>query len=206
MSFAPFLKVDTEEADKLCGKYLSRTSNVKQLCRCCECLTFKCDKPRANHQFKTKDRTEPLINSNDDVELKKMSQHNIKNAFHKVRFEAHNEQGMHGACSMKMSHAVSLGVFECVRDCLFEQLRLTSQLSDDFDACALKCGAILKRQSQRDLPKTSFGRGIRKGKLMAKECSEVLLCVAAVSRSTWGRNNLKRKEIFRDANETVIDD
>ena len=147
-----------------------------------------------------------LINSNDDVRLKKMSQHNIKNAFCKVRFEAHNEQGMHGACSMKMSHAVSLGAFEYVRDCSFEQLGPTSQLSDDFDACALKCGAILKRQSQRDLPKTSFGKGIRKGKLMAKEHSEVLLCVAAVLRSTWGRNNPKRKEIFRGANETVIDD
>ena len=135
-----------------------------------------------------------------------MSQHNIKNAFHKVRFEAHNEQGIHGACSMKMLHAVLLSVFEYVRDCSFEQLGPASQLSNDFDACALKYGAILKRQSQRDLPKTSFGRGIRKGKLMAKECSEVLLCVAAVLRSTWGRNNPKRKEIFRDANETAIDD
>jgi hypothetical protein len=30
--FTPFIKVDGEEADKLCGKYLSRTSNVAQLC------------------------------------------------------------------------------------------------------------------------------------------------------------------------------
>ena len=51
--FTPFIKVDGEEADKLCGKYLSRTRNVAQLCRYCECPTDKSDDPRADYRLKT---------------------------------------------------------------------------------------------------------------------------------------------------------
>ena len=52
--FTPFIKVDGEEADKLCGKYLSHTRNVVQLCRYCECPTDKSDDPCANYRAKTK--------------------------------------------------------------------------------------------------------------------------------------------------------
>ena len=81
-----------------------------------------------------------------------------------MRFEAHDEQGMHDACSVKMLCAVSLDAFKCVQECSFKQLRPTFQLFDDFDACAVKCEATLKRQSQRDLTKMSFDRGIKKEK------------------------------------------
>ena len=51
--FTPFIKVDGEEADKLCGKFLSRTRNVAQLCRYCECPTDKSDDPLADYHLKT---------------------------------------------------------------------------------------------------------------------------------------------------------
>ena len=43
--FTPFLKVDGDEADKLCGKYTSRGHQVAQLCRYCECPMEDTDKP-----------------------------------------------------------------------------------------------------------------------------------------------------------------
>ena len=67
---------------------------------------------------------------------------------------------------MEMLHALLLGVFKYVRDCLFEQAGSTSKLSDDINALAQEYGRLLSRQSQQDLPKTTFARGIRKGKLM----------------------------------------
>jgi hypothetical protein len=54
--FTPFVKVDGEEANKLCGKYLSRTSNVAQLCQYCECPTADSDNPHANYALKTKSK------------------------------------------------------------------------------------------------------------------------------------------------------
>ena len=88
------------------------------------------------------------------------------------RRHCHNEQGIRGACPMEMLHALLLGVFKYVCDCLFKQVGNTSQLSDDINVLAQEYGRLLSRQSQRDLPKTTFARGIRKGKLMAKEYPE----------------------------------
>ena len=52
--FTPVVKVDGEEGDKLCGKYLSRTKNVSQLCRYCECPTNESDDPLADYPLKKK--------------------------------------------------------------------------------------------------------------------------------------------------------
>ena len=46
------------------------------------------------------------------------------------------------------------------------------------------------RQSDRDMPKTKFGGGIRRGKLQAKEHTGILLCMLAVLRSTAGKTLL----------------
>jgi hypothetical protein len=47
-----FIKCDTEEADKLVGKYGSRGPNVKQICRYCCCPNNESDNPRANYQHR----------------------------------------------------------------------------------------------------------------------------------------------------------
>ena len=41
--FTPFIKVDSDEAEKLCGKFTSRTGNVSMLCRYCQCPTKDSD-------------------------------------------------------------------------------------------------------------------------------------------------------------------
>ena len=174
--FAPFFKVDSDEAEKLCGEFTSRTSNVKQLCRHCHVPTSESDKPFERFPLKKKREIQASIAANDEETLRSMSQHCIENATHRLRFGMHNKQSIHGACPLDMLHALPLGIFRCVRDCFFTQLGPTSNLSVAFDSLAQKCGALLSRQSCRDLPKTRFTGGMRRGKLNAKGTSLAFHC------------------------------
>lgn len=196
--FTPFLRLDSDEAEKLCGKYTARTGNVKQLCRYCECPTDECDRPLAEYPFKTPEKISALIANNDTEGLRMMSQQNIQNTMYQLRFGKHNNQGIHGACPMDMLHAILLGIFRYIRDCFFEQVGPDSKLADDINACAIEIGQCLSRQSQRDLPRTRFPNGIRKGKLNAKDFPGILLCLACVLRSNGVRTMLrKRRGHFR---------
>ena len=76
----------------------------------------------------------------------------------------------------------------------------------DINALAQEYGRLLSRQSQRDLPKTTFARGIRKGKLMAKEYPGILLCIASVLRSAKGNQMLNRRETFRTNGNAGLQD
>ena len=192
--FTPFLKVDGEEADKLCGKYGVRTGNVAQLCRYCECPTDKSDRPLANYPLKTTKKIQRLIDRKDDEALKQLSQHRINNAMYSLRYGSHNKQGIHGACPWEMLHALLLGVFRYVRDCFFQQLGEKGKLSDKFNAYAMQYGKLFSRQSDRNLPPSKFAAGIKKGKLTAKEYPGILLCMAAVLRCTGGRKLLMAKK------------
>ena len=68
----------------------------------------------------------------------------------------------------------------------------------------------MSRQSDRDFPVTRFANGIKRGKLMAQEYPGILLCMAAVLRSTQGRDILSRRkekfgtpEVLRDWSQLV---
>ena len=63
-----------------------------------------------------------------------------------------------------------------------------------------KLGTFLDHQSNRNFPKTKFTNGIQKGKLMAKECPGILLCMAATLRCDCGIECLSGKTNFKDAN------
>jgi hypothetical protein len=69
-----FIKADTEEADRLAGKYTSRTQGVKQLCRYCFCPTRKSNYPRAEYNRKTVTAINNLIQIKDTVGLQEISQ------------------------------------------------------------------------------------------------------------------------------------
>ena len=87
--FTPFFKVDGDEADKLCGKYTSRTHRVAQLCRYCECPTKQTDKPLRKDPFKEVEKIQALVEAGDDESLRLLSQQNIQNALYKIRFGSH---------------------------------------------------------------------------------------------------------------------
>ena len=107
---------------------------------------------------------------------------------------------------MEMLHALLLGIFKYIRDCFFDQIGPTSTTSDEINALAQEYGDLLQRQSDRDFPKTKFAGGITRGKLMAKEYPGILVCMAAVLRSTKGRNmllgaytsNFRKKGVLKD--------
>ena len=192
--FTPFLKLDSDEAEKLCGKYTSRSKNVKCLCRYCVCPTAMTDKAKAKFPLKTQQHIQALIDQNDDENLKLISQQKIQNCMYDLRFGSHSTQGVHGACPVEMLHALLLGIFRYVRDCFFTQIGETSILSKEINAFAKQYGQIIARQSNRDFPKTNFKNGICKGKLNAKDFPGILLCLAAVLRSSGGRSAIARKK------------
>jgi len=192
--YVPFIACDTDEADRLCGAYTSRTASVKQLCRYCLCPTAESDDPLADYSRKTVPMMQELVDDRDKKGLKSISQHFITNSTYLLRFGAHNTEGIHGATPLEMLHALLLGVFMYIRDMFFEQTGESLHLSDEMNALAIEYGVLFSRQSDRDLPKTKFSNGIRAGKLMAKEFTGVLLVLGAAIRSTHGR------QLLTDAN------
>ena len=189
--FVPHLKVDNEEADKLVGKYGSRSGNVAHLCRQCHCPTEFTARAAAKYPLKTETEIKALIDNKDLRALQEMSQHCFANAFHKILFGLHNNTGIHGACPIDMLHTILLGIFMRVRDAFFEQVGLTSTTTEELDALAMEYGELLARKSERNMPKTKFGRGITGGKIMAKEYEGVLLLIAVLLRSSKGRRLLQ---------------
>ena len=103
----------------------------------------------------------------DDLEgLKAISQQYFTNCWYKVRFGQHkNDYGIHGACLLEVIHWLQIGKYGYVRDMFFDQqLGQTSALADEFNAIARALGKLFKRQSNRDLPRLNFTKGIRRGK------------------------------------------
>ena len=197
--YVHFIKCDTEEADKLAGKYGSRSDKVAHLCRYCMCPTQDSDNPRAEYELKTTQMIRDLVQNGDETALQAMSQHKLNNTWHPLRFGAHTEQGIHGSCPMEMLHALLLGIFKYVRDVFFEKIGDKSKLATEINALAITYGELLDRQSDRDMPKSKFSQGIQKGKLMAKEYPGVLLLIAAILRSSKGVELLSiRKEFGPD--------
>ena len=197
--FVPFIRCDTDEADRLCGSYTNRTKNVAQLCRYCLCPTNESDNIRAKYAKKTPKMIGKLVKENDTEGLRKLSQHNIDNAFYKVRFGMHSDQGVHGACPLEVLHATLLGHFALIRDTFFEQIGETSRKAKTLNTLASEFGRLLSRQSDRDMPKTKFSAGIRRGKLMAKEYTGIILVLLFTVKSTRGQTIMgERSKHFQD--------
>ena len=94
--FVACVKCDTDEADKLCGKYRFRGRNVSQLCRYCTISTNQADwhnKP-CGVKFKTWADIQRLVGKGKSDKLREMAQKEIVNAFHSIRFGQHSEQGI----------------------------------------------------------------------------------------------------------------
>ena len=191
--FTPFIKVDSDEAEKLCGKFTSRTGNVSMLCRYCQCPTKDSDKPFARYEVKNVPLIKGMTEADDVEGLRKLPQHCIKNLMYNIRFRLHNNHGIHGACPMDMLHALLLGMFRCIRDCFFEQIGPNSKLSDELNAWARQYGNFISWQSDRDFPKTRFASGILRGKLNAKDFPGILLCMAITLRCGAVRRLLPRR-------------
>ena len=202
--FVPFIKCDTDEADKLTGSYTNRTQFVSQLCRYCKCPTNRSDDPFAHYPPKTTAQIRALVNQKRLDDLQDLSQQYIHNACYALRFGLHNKQGVHGATPLEMLHAILLGLFKNLRNEFFIRLGDKSILAEEFDALAKLYGKLLSRQSCRDKPKTKFSNGIRKGKLMAKEYTGILLVMLVLLWLAKGRELVGQKA--REFGPTFLQD
>ena len=194
--FVPYVKCETQEGDLLCGKYLCRPRHAKHVCRYCHCPMNKSDDPRARYKLKTQTEIQNLVQKGQLGKLKAISQQYINNAWYKVTFHKANRAGIHGACPSEMLHALLLGIFKYLRDTFFTYMGNTSKLADDINGLATKYGKLLSCQSDRNFPITSFTKGIARGKLMGTHYQGVLLVIAAVLRSSLGRELLLQRRKF----------
>ena len=141
-------------------------------------------------QRKTQSMIQKLVASGDLLGLKRISQQNIRNAFYQFRFGSHNDHGIHGACPMEALHWICINQFGYTRNNFFEQCGPTSELASIINSTAIAIGVMLKRQSDKDMPRTQFAKGVQEGKLMAHEMAGVLLTILITIRSTRGRTAL----------------
>ena len=167
--YVPICRCDTAEADVLCGKYASRTRNVRQICRQCYVPTMECSSHEANYPAKTQKKIQKLVEEGKLEQLQEISQHYLQNAWYKGRFNQGNDRGIHGACPSEMLHAIQLGIFKYTRDIFFETIGESAQVAHDINGLARVYGKLLSHQSDRSLPNTNFSKGIKDGKLMAKD-------------------------------------
>jgi hypothetical protein len=186
--FIMFVKGDAQELDKHCGKYTMRGSNVAQLCRYCVCPTEETDNPYKRHARKSPQMIQPLIDCNDEEGLKAMSQQNIKNCWYPLTFGKHNTYGIHGAAPTEILHWLQIGKFKYARNNFFAQAGEQSALGNKIDALCVSLGTLFARQSDRDLPRTRFSKGTKKGKLQGHEMTGLLLIMAAALRTQEGQS------------------
>jgi hypothetical protein len=186
--FIMFIKCDGKEADKMTGTFQSKGAGVQCLCRYCVCPTHQSDEAYRTHALKSQGMIEDLIRKKDTKKLKRLSQQEFWNAWYDFRFGLHNKLGIHGACPMEILHWIQLGQFKYSRGNLFAQTGNYSDLSKNINGVATSMGYLMKRQSDRDTPRTRFSRGVHEGKVMAHEMTGVLLVLVLTLRSTKGRN------------------
>ena len=157
----------------------------------------KMDDPRARYKHKSQGEIKKLVDNENLEGLKAISQQHIKNVWYKVQFHQANTRGIHGACPSKMLHALLLGIFRYTRDVFFEMVGKDSAMADDMNGLASQYGGFLTHQSEKDLPKADFTKGIKRGKLMATQYQGVPLLMAAILRLDMGRKMLQKRKKFR---------
>ena len=202
--FVMFIKGDSVEHDKHCGSFTSRTQAIQQLCRYCCCPNEFTDEPYMRYESKHPMMVQELIDRKDTTGLQRLSQQNIQNAWYSVRFGLHNPLGIHGATPLELLHWLQLGKYKYLRQMFFAQTGKSSILSKNVNRLAILMGVYFARQSDRDLPRTNFSKGIVKGKLMANEMTGLILILCAVLRCRRGRTLLltesrgNQKELLGD--------
>ena len=172
-----FFVGDTEHHDKLCGRYLPWNSNIKMICRHCDCPTEFCVDPTKQAE-RTLFRPSDLHPTNKELipgYFQSISHHPIQNAFHNLDFGS-NENNIHLATPGECLHMHQLGVAKRMIEAF--RFLVRGNVEDDFGPTskhkkkrvkdtldfitmlAQKYGGQLSRQSDRDFPRTKFGSSI----------------------------------------------
>ena len=161
--FTPFIIGDTEGHDQWCGHYKSRTANIKQLCRYCECPTRKSYYSKSrDYCRRTPAQVNQLVCDGKLESLQLLLQQYWKKAFDDVRFGFHTNRGIFGACPAQMLHLVLIGWFKNVVESFFVQAgRASNGVKKDYNKLCVQISGDLRRHCHSDceLPRTVFSKG-----------------------------------------------
>ena len=182
-----FIIGDTEGHDRMCGHFTARTHNVKQLCRRCLCPNTHTDDPDYKIVMRKWNFLHSIYLNNVNFPLKTRcealspySQQPILNSFYGQDFGClTSDYGIHAATPSEMLHQMLLGTFKMVTENFFRVQGVEKTNTILFDSYCVSYGKLVRRQSDRDVPRTSFTDGLmrRTANLTAKEYSGVLLLV-----------------------------
>ena len=186
--YVPFIIGDTEGHDTLCGHYKSRTSGVAQLCRVCECPTMKCGWSKARQYSRRKPAViNRLVRTKSFDILKQKSQHMLVNAFDNVRFGAHSDRGIFGACPGEILHLVLLGWFKYVVQSFFKQIGQNGIPGRKYVRLCQDIASQLARQSDRNIPRTTCNDFSSASNIPGHEYAGILLIMLlAFETSRYG--------------------
>jgi hypothetical protein len=183
--YIPFIIGDTEGHDALCGHYKSRTGGVAQLCRACKCPTMKSGWSKGWQFAKRKPSAiNRLVHAKSFDVLQSKSQHMLVNAFDKVRFGAHSDRGIFGACPGEILHLVLLGWFKYIVKSFFKQIGQSSAAGRKYSRLCQDIASQLVRQSNRDIPRTTTNDFSSASNIPGHEYAGILLIMLLAFETT----------------------
>ena len=210
MKFAiSFVIGDTEQHDKLCGKFVCRTCGIAQLCRHCNCPNKFTNDPskQMNYDLWKPEQLESTLTG--DARNKyytDISHHCIANAFHKLQFGSYNPHNIHLASPGETLHMHQLGVAKRAvqnfkgllqrkdRDKIENYPHEAHNALIEMNHLALCYGAILTRQSDRNFPRTKFSTPVTAAtKKEGKDYAGMILDLIVAMLSQKGTRTLKQK-------------
>ena len=174
---------DTAGHDKMCGHYCAYSALVKQNCRYCEVPTADSDNPTANYPLRTKRGTQPLVDNGTDTDLQDKSQQRIQNAFYDLKFGSQHKRSIHGSSPAETLHQWQKGVMERLHGVFFSTdfINEGTQTAFALDIISARIGRRAKHQSDRDLPRLYFPKGLTSNAhLTAAEFPGLLLLLLMV--------------------------
>ena len=210
--FTMFIKGDGKEQNKHNCMYGPKTRGIKNPCWECTWPMDHADEPYFDLENpgivmpKTKAMIQNLVKQNVEANLKAVSQHPVWNSWHEIIFGLHNDSGIHGSSPLEILHWILLGQYKYSREGLFLQTGYDSKLGIAINESATSIGILLQRCSDKDLPRTTFSRGLNTSGLGGHEMTGMILCLTATLRSAHGRNLImnnargKQKGFFPDDN------
>jgi hypothetical protein len=118
-----FIIGDTDGHDQMVGKFKMRNSNVKRLCRYCDCPFDETDNPYFDYAFNKADYIAKKIKEGKVEDLRLMSMHCVRNAWTDVYF-CDTQRGIFGATPAEAMHCLQQGLYQYILTQLFEQKKL----------------------------------------------------------------------------------
>ncbi len=192
---------DTVGHDKMCGHYCCYSDKVQQNCRYCEVPTADSDNHEADYPLRCRSRVLHLMANGSDEELQAKSQYRITNAFYELRFGYHHTRSIHGSTPAEILHQFQKGIMERIHGVFFSTDIINEGTVTAFalDIISARIGRRTKHQSDRDLPRLYFPKGLTKNsRLTAAEFSGLLLLLLMVLLNKDARDAIRRTHGKKD--------